>query len=292
MRAAGQDGVAVAANELVDISLHGLGEGLVLRRKGAALLVPVEEREVDHPEEVVALARNLEHVGHVQAHAAQDLVGLQPARDREEQQVARLSVHLGTQGLDLGLAHELLEGTVPGAVLLEGKPGQALGAEACGDLAQLVDAGAGPGAGALGVDALDVLALGLGRVGEKAEGRALKYRSHVVQGHAEAGVGLVDAVGVHGLPIGHAAQRRGHVHAHLGEGVVEHVLDRGHHIVLLDEAHLHVHLRELGLTVGAQVLVAEALGHLVVALHAADHEELLQELRALRQGVEVARLGA
>ena len=54
--------------------------------------------------------------------------------------------------------------------------------------------------------------------------------------------------------------------------------------------HLDIDLGELGLTVGTQVLAAEALGNLVVALDATDHEQLLQELRGLRQGVEAARL--
>ena len=57
------------------------------------------------------------------------------------------------------------------------------------------------------------------------------------------------------------------------------------HVVLLDEGHLDVELGELGLAVGAEVLVAVAAGDLVVALHAGDHEQLLEQLRALRQGV-------
>ena len=110
--------------------------------------------------------------------------------------------------------------------------------------------------------------------------------------HADAGVGLVDAVGVHGIPVLDAAQRQLHVHAHLAERVGEDLLERAHDVVLLDEAHLDVDLGELGLAVGAQVLVAEALGDLVVLLDAAHHEQLLEELRALGQGVEVAGLQA
>ena len=68
------------------------------------------------------------------------------------------------------------------------------------------------------------------------------------------------------------------------------LLERAHDIVLVHEGHLDIDLGELGLTVGTQILVAEALGNLVVALNATDHEQLLQELRGLRQGVEVARL--
>lgn len=65
----------------------------------------------------------------------------------------------------------------------------------------------------------------------------------------------------------------------------EDLLAERDHVVLLDEAHLDVELRELGLAVRAEVLVAVAAGDLVVALHARDHEQLLEELRGLRQRV-------
>src|SRR5699024_8792861 len=44
-------------------------------------------------------------------------------------------------------------------------------------------------------------------------------------------------------------------------------------------------LGELGLTVRAEVLVAVAAGELEVLLDAADHEQLLEQLRGLRQRV-------
>ena len=53
--------------------------------------------------------------------------------------------------------------------------------------------------------------------------------------------------------------------------------------------HLDVELGELRLPVGAEVLVAVAARDLVVALHAADHQQLLEQLRALRQRVPGAR---
>ena len=151
----------------------------------------------------------------------------------------------------------------------------ALGAEAGGDVGELVDLRTGPPAGALGVDGLDAeLGVG-GSAREELELGAPEELGDVVQLHVVAGVGLVDAVGVHGVPVRDAAERQLHRDAHPAEGVGEHVLEGAHDVVLADEAHLDVHLRELGLTVGAKVLVAEALGHLVVALDAADHEQLL-----------------
>ena len=59
-------------------------------------------------------------------------------------------------------------------------------------------------------------------------------------------------------------------------------------VVLLHERHLDVDLRELRLAVGALVLVAEAARDLHVAPEAADHQNLLEDLRRLRQRVERA----
>ena len=278
--------------ELVDVGLDRLREGLVLGGVGLAVLVPVEQREVHDPQEVVTLARHVERIGHVAAHAAEDLVGGQARAGGEHHEVAGLGVGTLTELGHLLVGEELHDRAVDGAVLAEGDPGQALGAEGLSNGLELVDLRARPGACALGVDALDDGALGVGGTGEHLELGILEDVGDVNEVHAVARVGLVDAVGVHRVPVGDATQRRGHVDAHLGEGVVEHVLERAHDVVLLDEAHLDVHLRELGLTVGTKVLVAEALGNLVVALDAAHHEQLLQELRGLRQGVEVTRLDA
>src|SRR5690606_601599 len=63
-------------------------------------------------------------------------------------------------------------------------------------------------------------------------------------------------------------------------------------VVLADEAHLDVDLRELGLAVAAQIFVAEAADDLEVAVVARDHQELLEELRALGQRVELAGMEA
>ena len=62
------------------------------------------------------------------------------------------------------------------------------------------------------------------------------------------------------------------------------------HIIAGCERSLHVELRELELAVRPQVLVAQAAGNLVVAVDTADHGELLEDLRALGQGVERAGL--
>ena len=68
-----------------------------------------------------------------------------------------------------------------------------------------------------------------------------------------------------------------------GEGGLDEALGDGEDLVLLGEGHLEVDLGEVGLAVGAEVFVAEAAGDLEVAVEAADHEELLEDLRGLRE---------
>ena len=60
----------------------------------------------------------------------------------------------------------------------------------------------------------------------------------------------------------------------------------------LRERHLDVDLRELRLTIGAQVFVAETADDLEIPVRARDHQELLEELRRLRQRVELAGMDA
>jgi hypothetical protein len=108
----------------------------------------------------------------------------------------------------------------------------------------------------------------------------------------DAQVGLVDPVGPHGLFVGQARERRGNrVARHLGQAHHQ----RFHHLedaLLLRKGHLQVDLGELRLPVGAEVFVAEATHDLEVLLKSADHEQLLEDLRRLRQRVELPALHA
>ena len=70
------------------------------------------------------------------------------------------------------------------------------------------------------------------------------------------------------------------------------LLDDGEDRLLAREAHLQIDLGELELAVGAQIFVAEAAGDLEVAVEAGDHEDLLEDLRRLRQRVELAGMHA
>ena len=111
--------------------------------------------------------------------------------------------------------------------------------------------------------------------------------------HAEADVGLVAAVAVHGVVPAHARDLRGDVDIDDGlEKVAHHAFEEVQDVLLFHEAHLAVDLGELGLAVGAQVFIAEAAHDLEVAVVACHHQKLLEGLRALRQGVEFAGVHA
>ena len=188
--------------------------------------------------------------------------------------------------------HRLLLGEVAGqgpvergAVLAadDPEPGQPGGAGPLGLLGQLVEARARE-VGAVGDhDRLD---------GRRREGLAPRCRSNTVgqvdQLHAEAQVGLVGAEAVAGVGPRHALDRRRPLPRGRLGGIEHGLGDEGHDVVLGGEGALHVELHELELAVGPQVLVAQAAGDLEVAVEAAHHEELLGQLRALRQRVERA----
>ena len=97
---------------------------------------------------------------------------------------------------------------------------------------------------------------------------------------------------MHGLGVLHHGVRR-QVHV---DGVLEdradHSLEHRPDLVFGQEAGLDIDLCELGLAIGAQILVTEALGDLVVPIEAGHHEQLLEELRTLRQCEEHALVDA
>ena len=62
------------------------------------------------------------------------------------------------------------------------------------------------------------------------------------------------------------------------------------HVVGVDEAHLDIDLGELGLSIGAQILIAEATHDLKVTIEPRHHQQLLEQLGALRKRVEATGL--
>ena len=287
-------GVAAAgqriALDLVQILLQHMGEGMVLGSVLLLVLVVAEHGEVHDPQQRVALAGNVHGVGHVQAQGGEHRVGDLGLIGREQQKVAGLYFHLGLQGRPLLVGEELLDRALLLAIGGERHPGHALGAVGLGDAGELLHLAAGPVAGTLDVDGLHHSA-GLGHAREHLEAGVLHNVGDVVKQHAEAHVGAIAAVQAHGVGVLHLLQREGDVgHTHGLQGLGHDTFHHVAHIVALDEGHLDVDLGELGLAIGAQVLVAETAGNLVIALHPGAHEHLLELLGTLGQGVELARV--
>src|SRR5208282_4833192 len=76
------------------------------------------------------------------------------------------------------------------------------------------------------------------------------------------------------------------------EELLHQPLDEIEKRVPLWERHLDIDLRKLRLAVGAEIFVAKTPDNLEVAVKAPDHQNLLEELRRLRQGVKLAVMQA
>src|SRR5260370_5396238 len=111
---------------------------------------------------------------------------------------------------------------------------------------------------------------------------------HVVKFHAEAAVGFARAVTAYRITIFHALERAFHRNAGHSTGAHHHLLDHAEDGVLRGKRYFEVELRELGLAVGAQIFVTEAFDDLEVAVHASDHQYLLEDLGRLRHRVALA----
>ena len=128
--------------------------------------------------------------------------------------------------------------------------------------------------GAFCVDTADVCG-----VVEYTEALAFEHIHELDKLHVEAEVGLVAAVVFHRIGPCHALPWLIELNAeHLLEKMLCHAFEELDDVVLFDEAHLAVNLSELGLTVGPEVFVAEALDYLEVTVHARHHKELLESL--------------
>ena len=130
---------------------------------------------------------------------------------------------------------------------------------------------------------------------EHAKFRVLDRLAQVGHFQSIAEVGPVGRVLLHRLGVGDALERLADDVAFGNERLEQlrvEILDQIEHVVLVDEAHFQVELGELRLAVASRVLVAEALGDLEVFLHSCSHEKLLELLRRLRKGVELARVEA
>src|SRR5436190_6065308 len=107
-----------------------------------------------------------------------------------------------------------------------------------------------------------------------------------------AEIGPVRSVALHRLGVRHLLERSRHRDTNLTPQRSQQAFGQRYDIALRDERRLDVYLRELRLAVNSQVLIPEAARDLEIAIEARDHEQLLVQLRRLRQRVEFARVNA
>ena len=130
------------------------------------------------------------------------------------------------------------------------------------------------------------------RAREDAELGAARELGRVLDLEPEAKVGLVGAEAAVGLLVRHPRERRSRARRR-GDSRQTVCTIRSISVedeLLVGEGHLDVELGDLLDAVGAEILVAEADRDLVVAVEAGDHEQLLEDLRGLRQREEAAGL--
>ena len=274
----------ISCHEL-HVAFHGSGKGMVAGNVAVLFLVVFEERELSDPEEVEAvLGDEIELLGNVHAQIAEGCVHHFRIACLEEEDVPGLCIKAGTNGRALLLGQEFGYGRLPLGVGLDLDPGKALGAVDAHKVRKGVNFLAGQAFSAVYLDGLDH-----GGLGEELEAGIAHSIRQLHKLHAKAGVGLVHAVVAHGLVPGHAREGKLKILAdHVLEDALHEPFGHAHDVVLAHKAQLHVHLGELGLTVCTQVLVAEAAHDLEVLLETGAHEQLLEQLGRLGQGVEGA----
>ena len=267
------------------------GEGVVREFDLAGLLVHFEHREIDDPAQPEhVLFQQVEILAQLGAGLTGELGGLQRLVAGEEHRVAIAEAGALLQVGQLFRRQELGDRAAPLA-FREHDVAHARRAHALRPAVHAVTdraaAAVRPRNGAHDGALLDVLA-------EHGEIGVGENTGDVADDQRVAQVRLVAAIFQQRLGEGDARELVRHAPVgEFAEHARQHRFDSGEHILLLDEAHLQIELVELArAAVGAAVLVAETGGDLEIAVEAGDHHQLLELLRRLRQGVELARMQA
>ena len=267
-----------------------VGERMVHRHKALLLIAPFKHREVNYPQAgKFVLVAQTELIAHLQTQLAQLFASLHRVVARQYQyQVARLGAEGSLHLLEHILSVEFIDRRLHIAVSLHTGIYHTFGSylRTFHIFGERVELFAGIICSPLSTDTAYI-----SRVVKHSEAVAFHYIHQLHELHVETQVGLVRAVIFHGIGPRHAHERLRKLHAsYLFEQVLGHTLEQVDDVILLHIAHLAVYLRELGLAVGTQILVAETFHNLEIAVHARHHKQLLERLRTLRQRIELSRI--
>ena len=273
------------------------GEGMVHGIVAAILVVVFEHREVDDPQRRPLALDHVAVVADLLAQRAERVIDHLGLVGTEEHQVAVGSRRRVEDAL-AGLVRQELDDRRLQAFLALGHVvdldvGQSLGAIATDKAGVLVDFLAADFVAARDLQRGDAAVRILRRAGKDLEVAVRDHVGHFHEFQRDAGIRLVRTEALHGLGIRHAREGGRQVDVQgLAEGSTHHLFHQAHDAFLVHEGGLDIELGEFRLAVGAQVLVTEALDDLVVTIEARHHQELLEDLRRLRQREELARMGA
>src|SRR5688572_11168747 len=258
-------------------------ERMVDGRPARLVLFPLEHREVGYPDEAPGALVD-------QAELAAEMEAERPEHPRRDRRLAGREedrgAGLAAEERELVLGEELGDRRTHLAVLRVDEVGEPLRPPLLRNL----------------LEALELRARERLRHADEADGRCLPEDAElraacglgrVLDLEPEAQVGLVASEARLRLGVGHALERRRELVADpLAPDCGAHPLHEREEELLVGERHLDVELRDLLDAVGAKILVPEADGDLVIAVEAADHEQLLEDLRRLREREEPALLQA
>ena len=254
-------------------------------------VAPFVHREIDHPQttEFVFVAQSQLRT-HFETQFAELFAGFQGIGTAENQyQIAGFGLHGGFQLLQHILRVEFIDTRFHVAVGFYAGVNHTFGTDLrpFHKFGQCVELLAGVRCGTFGTNAADV-----GRFVEHTEAVPFQHVHQFHKTHVETCVGFIAAVEFHGVVPSHARQF-GQVDAFYGlEQMAAHAFEHIQNVFLFDERHFAVYLRKFGLTVGTQIFVAETFHNLEIAVESADHQQLFQCLRTLRQSVELPLIHA
>ena len=288
-------------DHVVFVAVLGCGERVVHGHPAVRLFVVLEHREVHHPQrrpavvkQAVFLAKRT--VANLDAQGADGIVDNFFLVGAKKQQVAILGT--GTlqdfcqRRIVQILDHRALQAIAALGHIIDLDPGQALGTVNLDEFTIVVNFTAGDLGAARHAKRHHAAALGGGRRGKHLEIDIGHHIGEFGEFELDAQVGLVRTITARRFLVCHDRELAQVDPERVLEHGFDHALENIPDFFLVEERGFNIDLGKFRLAIGAQVFVAEAFGDLVVAVKAGHHQQLLEQLRALRQGEEVAIMDA
>ena len=261
---------------------------MVLCIETLGLLVPLEHREIYYPQRSKLLrVTQAQLLGNLQTKCAQLSQCLILLTAQNQAQVARFCTQTLGDSLQFVWREELVNRRFD-TTLLNTNPNQALCSylRTLNIVCQCVNLLAGVRSTTCCSETYNILCIVKHR-----EVVAVSQVGNIRELHSETQIRLIRAVLLHCLAPRHTAEWLRKVDI---QDVLEHVfcptLEDFEYILLLDKCHLTVNLCKFRLTVGTQILIAEATYNLEVAVVTCNHQQLLQSLWRLWQCIELVRV--